>query len=64
MQRKIYGNLEILLILYLNIKGGKKLKKSKIIGNLTSPNKKIWIKDEITKKIRKNCGNWIEQHLK
>ena len=33
MQRKIYGNLEVLLILYLNIKGGKKLKKSKIIGN-------------------------------
>ena len=34
MQRKIYGNLEVLLILYLNIKGGKKIsKKSKIIGN-------------------------------
>ena len=33
MQRKIYGNLEVLLILYLNIKGGKKLIKSKIIGN-------------------------------
>lgn len=66
MQRKIYGNLEVLLILYLNIKGGKKSQKIQNNWKLNNspPNKKIWSKNEITRKIRKNCGNWIKQHLK